>query len=110
MSQVPQKPIFKKTDWHRDKDYRRHVASLPCKACGKIGRSQAAHIGTAGRGIKQHDYLVIPLCAPEPGSEGCHAVFDRNQKEFSRKRLKLSHRQLQKNAKKAWRKWNNENT
>jgi hypothetical protein len=60
----------------RDEAYRRLVAALPCIACGKRGRSQAAHGPALGRGIKASDLELFPLCADEPGAVGCHKKFD----------------------------------
>ncbi len=60
----------------RDEAYRRLVAALPCIACGKRGRSQAAHGPALGRGIKASDLELFPLCADELGAPGCHTLFD----------------------------------
>ena len=66
-----------KTEYLRDEDYRRWVASLDCMHCGRVGRSQAAHAddnGAAGKGlsIKASDEFIYPACADEPGRRGCH--------------------------------------
>ena len=60
----------------RDESYRRWVASLPCINCGQVGRSQAAHGPTLGRGIKADDRTCVPLCADSPGWQGCHTRVD----------------------------------
>ena len=61
----------------RDEEYRRLVAALPCKACGILGYSQAAHPNTGkGMGSKTDDTACFPLCGPRPGEQGCHARFD----------------------------------
>lgn len=60
----------------RDKEYRRLVASLPCRACGIEGYSQAAHVPAEGKGIKQSDDEIFPLCCDRPGVWGCHKNFD----------------------------------
>ena len=57
--------------------YRRLVAARPCIACGKWGRSQAAHGPTLGKSIKADDRTCVPLCADEPGELGCHSLVDR---------------------------------
>jgi hypothetical protein len=61
--------------------YRRLVAALPCRNCGVVGYSQAAHPNTnKGAGTKTDDRLCFALCAvhPEGGGlvPGCHARFD----------------------------------
>jgi hypothetical protein len=61
----------------RHEGYRRLVAQLPCIACGKVGRSQHAHENEGkGKGLKVDDRRAMPLCADEPGQEGCHTKFD----------------------------------
>lgn len=53
----------------RDAAYLTWIRSLPCAACGRAARSEAAHVGTdGGTGIKANDYSAIPLCA------ACHRV------------------------------------
>jgi hypothetical protein len=61
----------------RSERYLRLVAALPCKACGRLGRSQAAHLPPDGKQIKQDDRLTFPLCADQPGALGCHSKYDR---------------------------------
>lgn len=61
----------------RSEAYRRLVAQLPCRICGRADRSQAAHPNT-GKGLatKTDDRLCFPLCADAPGERGCHSLFD----------------------------------
>lgn len=59
--------------------YRRLVAALPCSHCRIAGYSQAAHPPPTGKGIKESDSLVFPLCAARPGIPGCHFLFDTMQ-------------------------------
>lgn len=69
-------PVVKE-DPLRHEGYRRLVASLPCINCGKAGRSQHAHENAGkGKGLKVDDRRAMPLCADEPGREGCHVKFD----------------------------------
>ncbi|OUM00582.1 hypothetical protein A8M77_21100 [Variovorax sp. JS1663] len=57
--------------------YRRLVAALPCKHCGLVGYSQAAHPNmNKGAGTKTDDRLCFPLCCDRPGVVGCHVAFD----------------------------------
>lgn len=65
-----------KMDVCRHEGYRRLVAAMPCIACG-CGPCQAAH-PNAGKGMamKTDDRLCFPLCGPQPGRPGCHALFD----------------------------------
>lgn len=60
----------------RSEAYRRLVAQMPCIACG-CGPCQAAH-PNAGKGMamKTDDRFCFPLCGPQPGRPGCHALFD----------------------------------
>lgn len=69
------KPITK-DNAVRSEAYRRLVAAMPCKHCGRIGRSQAAHPPPQGKALKQDDRLVFPLCADELMRRGCHPRFD----------------------------------
>ena len=85
---APSAPIFNpqpKHDYVRDEGYRRFVASLPCFACGRIGRSQAAHSNAESDGkggaIKASDAALFPLCADEPGAIGCHTRNQRRARE-----------------------------
>lgn len=59
------------------KAYRQLVAAMPCKNCGIVGYSQAAHPNqNKGMGTKTDDRLCFALCGPRPGVPGCHALFD----------------------------------
>lgn len=66
-----------KADPVRSEAYRRLVASMGCIHCGKQGRSQHAHTNEGkGKAMKNDDRDAMPLCADEPGLQGCHAAFD----------------------------------
>jgi hypothetical protein len=65
-----------KTEAIRSEPYRRLVAAMPCKACGIQGYSQAAHLPPDGKGVKQDDRLIFPLCCTRVGITGCHADYD----------------------------------
>lgn len=65
-----------KTEAVRSEAYRRLVAAMPCKACGIQGYSQAAHLPPDGKGVKQDDRLIFPLCCTRPGITGCHVDYD----------------------------------
>ena len=66
---------YPKTEYVRDKAYRRWVASLDCAHCGKPGPSQAAHADEGkGMSIKASDDTCYPLCADWPGRRGCHSL------------------------------------
>jgi len=67
---------FPKQNAVRSEPYRRLVASYPCKACGIQGYSQAAHVPPDGKGIKQDDREIFPLCCTRVGITGCHVEFD----------------------------------
>jgi hypothetical protein len=60
----------------RSEAYRRLVAAMPCKNCGRQKRSQAAHVPPEGKAIKVDDRETFPLCADEPRRKGCHPKFD----------------------------------
>lgn len=60
----------------RSEPYRRLVAQRPCKACGIVGYSQAAHIPPDAKGMKQDDRLTFALCCTRPGIIGCHVAYD----------------------------------
>lgn len=60
----------------RSEPYRRLVAARPCKHCGRIGRSQAAHPPPEGKALKHDDRLCFPLCCDELLRKGCHPRFD----------------------------------
>jgi len=67
---------FPKANLVRSEAYRRLVASMPCIACGG-GPCQAAHPNTdKGMAMKTDDRLCFPLCGPQFGRPGCHALFD----------------------------------
>jgi hypothetical protein len=69
-------PIHK-ADPVRSEPYRRLVALMDCIHCGKQGRSQHAHTNAGkAKGMKNDDRDAMPLCADEPGLQGCHAAFD----------------------------------
>jgi hypothetical protein len=70
-------PTVVKDNPVRSEAYRRQVAAMPCAHCGKPGRSQHAHENDGkGKGVKLDDRCAMPLCADEPGREGCHTQFD----------------------------------
>ena len=56
--------------------YRRLVASMPCINCHIEGYSQAAHVPTSSKGMKESDLDTFPLCCARPGINGCHFDFD----------------------------------
>jgi hypothetical protein len=59
----------------RDEAYRRLVAEQDCAHCGRPGPSQCAHSDQGkGLGIKASDLETYPLCADQPGRQGCHSV------------------------------------
>lgn len=61
----------------RSEAYRRAVAELPCVICKITGISQCAHANTGkGAGTKASDLDSFPLCACQPGRQGCHSKFD----------------------------------
>jgi hypothetical protein len=60
----------------RSEAYRRLVAALPCKNCGRVGRSQAAHPPPEGKSLKHDDRKCFPLCCDELGRKGCHPRYD----------------------------------
>ena len=74
---VPAAPPVAKAAPERSETYRRLVAALPCASCGKVGRSQHAHTNFGkAKAMKNDDRDAMPLCADEPGLQGCHAAFD----------------------------------
>jgi hypothetical protein len=74
---VPAAPPIAKAEPVRSEAYRRLVASLPCIYCGRVGHSQHAHTNfQKAKGMKNDDRDAMPLCADEPGREGCHTKFD----------------------------------
>jgi hypothetical protein len=60
----------------RSEAYRRLVAAGPCKHCGRVGRSQAAHPPPEGKSLKHDDRLCFALCCDELMRRGCHPRFD----------------------------------
>ena len=60
----------------RSEPYRRLVAAMPCINCQLVGFSQAAHLPPDGKGIKQDDRQIFPLCCTRMGIPGCHADYD----------------------------------
>lgn len=72
---LPPTPI-PKANPVRSEEYRRLVAALPCFTCGIQGYSQAAHVPPDGKGLKQDDREIFPLCCARVGVPGCHADFD----------------------------------
>jgi hypothetical protein len=64
----------------RSRAHRMNVAALDCACCGRVGRSQAAHLNLValgkGKGLKVSDALLVALCADEPGLHGCHYRLD----------------------------------
>lgn len=66
-----------KEDAIHHEGYRRLVAALDCINCGKANRSQHAHENDGkGKALKLDDRRAMPLCADEPGADGCHTQFD----------------------------------
>jgi len=55
------RPIDAKVEPYRDRAYLNYVRTLPCIISGHTGKSDPAHIGTLGRGVKSHDYHTLPL-------------------------------------------------
>lgn len=70
-------PAIPKEDAIEHEPYRRLVALMDCIHCGKQNRSQHAHENEGkGKAMKLDDRRAMPLCADEPGREGCHQKFD----------------------------------
>ncbi len=70
-------PSVAKENPLRSEAYRRLVAAMPCAHCRRTDRSQHAHENEAkGKSVKLDDRRAMPLCADEPGREGCHTKFD----------------------------------
>lgn len=65
-----------KQEYVRSLAYRMLVAQLPCKRCKIETHSQAAHVPASGKGIKESDLDLFPLCCDRPGLTGCHPLFD----------------------------------
>lgn len=74
------KPARREPSVFRSLVHRRRVAALDCICCGRVGRSQAAHLNLValgkGKGLKVSDALLVPLCADELGQRGCHYQLD----------------------------------
>jgi hypothetical protein len=68
--------MFPKGVYVRDKNYLRRVAAEPCIICQIEGYSQAAHVPTDGKAMKQSDRETFPLCCVRPGVNGCHQDYD----------------------------------
>ena len=59
------------------------VKSLRCSACGRVGRSENAHVlGNGGAGRKGHFTTIAPLCGSAFASLGCHQMFDEYSDTF----------------------------
>lgn len=80
-------PVFEavsalpKEDAVYSEPYRRLVAARACINCHIEGYSQAAHPPPTGKGRKEDDRLIFPLCCVHPGADGqlvdgCHIEFD----------------------------------
>lgn len=55
-------PVRQRQTPYRDRAYLNHVRTLPCIVSGHKGDDvDPAHLGVLGRGMKQHDYHVLPL-------------------------------------------------
>lgn len=63
MNQIkPQKPPTQRQEPYRDRKYLTYVRGLSCVLSGARGDNiDPAHIGTLGRGMKFHDWGVLPL-------------------------------------------------
>lgn len=66
------------------------VKTLPCAACGVLGFSVNAHVGTEGKGAgrKANADQVAPLCCTRgedggPMTLGCHVLYDEHQQQFA---------------------------
>lgn len=66
---------FKQERVKPSRKHRMFIASLPC-VCGKVDRTQAAHIrknNGGGMGFKPDDSHIVPLCCSDPyWLDGCH--------------------------------------
>jgi hypothetical protein len=58
----------------RSRPYRMLVASFPCINCGVEKHSQAAHAPPTGKGKKESDEDLFPLCTVS--ANDCHGKFD----------------------------------
>ena len=68
--------MYPKNPAIRSIEYRRLVASLPCRGCGIEGYGQAAHVPPEGKAMKQDDRETFPMCCTRVGITGCHQDFD----------------------------------
>lgn len=67
-------PSYLKTPTFRSEPLRRAVASLECMACGRHGRTQAAHANEGkGMAMKVSDALLAALC------DECHTELDQGK-------------------------------
>jgi hypothetical protein len=60
------------------------VASLPCAACGIVGYSENAHVGSDGAGMgRRANYdQIAPLCSPRVAYAGCHRLSHERGREW----------------------------
>lgn len=77
------RPLAKKEPTlFRSRQHRMNVAALSCACCGRVGRSQDAHLNLLaagkGMGLKASDALSVPLCCDGPGYRGCHHQLDQS--------------------------------
>lgn len=75
--------LLPKKKYIRNKKWREFVSQQPCIKCKLEGSSQAAHLGSGGRGIKSGDDTCVSLCTvhPDPSGNlilGCHERLDRH--------------------------------
>lgn len=80
-------PVQKDTPF-RSEAWRRAVASLPCRNCGRAGETQCAHVNhiSKGMGTKAHDCLSFPLCV------ACHREFDQGRSYTKEQRRQAAER------------------
>lgn len=71
--------VPKPTGPARSPEYLEWVRRQACGWCGRSQPSHPHHHGPRGTGQKCSDYLVVPLCASDPGLgwEGCHEWYHR---------------------------------
>ena len=81
--------LIPKKNYIRDKNWRKFLSQKPCLKCGAVGKSQAAHLTSGGRGIKSGDDNCISLCTIKTNGElGCHEKLDQHlEKEYWNSRL-----------------------
>jgi hypothetical protein len=88
-------PAVEKENPLRSEIYRRLVAAMPCAYCLRPGRSQHAHENDGkGKAQKLDDRRGMPLCADEPGREGCHTKFDQYRLLSGGRRAHVAYGQL----------------